>query len=208
MRRLRQAVEPLRQQRDLLKRSVGHLVSGSASTRHTLMQKIQDEHPVAALAEALEVSVRGFHAHRHKDQGQRRREDGELSAAIAPGFAASRQTDGCPRVTAALRQGGGRCGKNRVASLRRENRLTPRQKRKRWRPATTDGNHRQPVAENWLAKVPAPSQPDQVWVADITCIDTGEGGLSLAGLLDACTRRVVGWQTGDTLEASRVTPAW
>ena len=172
------------------------------------METMKDEHPVAALAEALEVSPSGFHAHRQKARGQRRQEDGELAAAIAPIFTASRRTYGCPRVTAALRQRGVRCGKNRVARLMRENRLVPRQKRKRWRPATTESNHRLPVAENWLAKVPAPAQPDQVWVADITYIDTGEGWLYLAGLLDACTRRLVGWQTGETLDASLVTQAW
>ena len=172
------------------------------------MNAMQNEHPVAALAEALEVSPSGFHAHQRKAQGQRHQEDRALSREIAPIFAASRQTYGCPRVTAALRQEGQRCGKNRVARLMRENQLTPRQKRKRWRPTTTDSNHHQPVAENWLAKVPAPDQPDQVWVADITYIDTGEGWLYLAGLLDACTRRLVGWQTGDTLEAGLVTRAW
>ena len=169
---------------------------------------MRNEHPITALAEALEVSRSGFFAHRQKAAGQRRQEDGELSAAIGPIFGASRQTYGCPRVTAALRQGGQRCGKNRVARLMRENRLVPRRKRKRWRPTTTDSNHRQPVAENWLAKVPAPDQPDQVWVADITYIDTGEGWLYLAGILDACTRRLVGWQTGETLAAELVTQAW
>lgn len=172
------------------------------------MNSMKDEHPVAALAEALEVSTSGFHAHRRKDQGQRRQEDQTLRRAIAPVFAASRQTYGSPRVTVALRQGGVRCGKNRVARLMCENALHPRQKRKRWRPVTTDSNHRQSVAENWLARVPAPDRPDQVWVADITYVDTGEGWLYLAGLLDACTRRLVGWQTGETLDASLVTQAW
>lgn len=91
-----------------------------------------------------------------------------MSAAIGPILAASRQTYGCPRVTAALRRSGVRCGKNRVARLMRENALRPKQKRKRWRPVTTDSSHRQPVAENWLARVPAPDQPDQTWFADIT----------------------------------------
>ena len=168
---------------------------------------MQNEHPVHALAEALEVSRSGFLAHRQKAVGQRRQEDGELNVAIGPIFEASRQTYGCPRVTAALRAQGVRCGKNRVARLMRENALRPRQKRQRWRPATTDSNHRQPVAENWLAKVPAPSQPDQVWVADITYIDTGEGWLYLAGLLEACTRRLVGWQTGETLAADAGDPS-
>ena len=111
-------------------------------------------------------------------------------------------------MTAALRQSGQRCGKNRVARLMRDHQLAPKQKRKRWRPITTDSSHRQPVAENWLAKAPAPDRPDQVWVADITYIDTNEGWLYLAGLLDACTRRLVGWQAGETLGAELVTRAW
>ena len=121
------------------------------------METMKDEHFLPALAQALEVSASGFHAHQRKNQGQRRREDQALSRAIRPVFAASRQTDGCPRITAALRQDGVCCGKNRVARLMRENRLVRRQKRKRWRPQTTQTNHRQPVAENWLAKMPAPA---------------------------------------------------
>ena len=131
-----------------------------------------------------------------------------MAREIAPIFAESRQTYGSPRLTAALRQQGRRCGKNRVARLMRENRLVPRQKRKRWKPTTTDSHHACPVVENWLSKLPAPDRPDQVWVADITYLDTGEGWLYLAGLLDACTRRVVGWQTGESLGASLVTQAW
>ena len=169
---------------------------------------MKDEHPIAVLAETLEVSVSGFFAHRRKAQGQRRQQDDALAVTIAPIFTASRRTYGCPRMTAALRQQGVRCGKNQVARLMRENRLVPRQKRKRWRPTTTDSNHGHPVAENWLARVPAPEQPNQVWVADITYIDTGEGWLYLAGILDACTRRLVGWQTGKTLAAELVTQAW
>ena len=172
------------------------------------MAKMKDEHSLPAMAQAMEVSESGFHAHRLKDQGQRRQRDQQLARAIKPVFAASRQTYGCPRVTAALRQGGVRCGKNRVARLMRENAMRPRQKRKRWRPSTTDSDHRQPVAENWLAKVPAPDRPDQLWVADITYIDTGEGWLYLAALVDVCTRRCVGWQTGETLAADLVTQAW
>ena len=126
MRRLRQEVDHLRQQRDILKKSVGHLVSGSASTRYTLMNAMKDEHPVAALAEALEVSPSSFHAHQQKAQGQRRQEDGELVRAIGPIFGSSRQIYGCPRVTVALRAQGVRCGKSRVARLMRENCLVPK----------------------------------------------------------------------------------
>jgi transposase InsO family protein len=172
------------------------------------MEAMKDEHPIAALAEALEVSRSGFFAHRRKGEKPRRQEDRALAERIQPIFGASRQTYGSPRITAALRQAGQRCGKNRVARLMRENHLRPKQKRRRWRPVTTESNPRQPVAEHGLAKVPAPDRPDQVWVADITCIDTVEGWLYLAGLLDGCSRRCVGWQTGETLEVELVTRAW
>ena len=172
------------------------------------MEKMQNEHSLPALAQALEVSASGFFAHRRKAERPRRRADDELVGVIRPLFAASRQTYGSPRLVAALRRQGVRCGKNRVARLMRENNLRPKQKRQRWRPVTTNSNHRQPVAENWLARVPAPSRPDQVWVADITYLDTAEGWLHLAGILDACTRRLVGWAAGESLDASLVTQAW
>ena len=168
---------------------------------------MQSEYPVAVMADALEVSKSGFFAHRHKEAGPRQQEDACLVAAIEPIFEES-WSYGSPRVVQALRERGQRCGKNRVARLMRERGLRRKQKRRHWRPQTTDSNHRQPVAENWLAKLPTPERPDQVWVADITYIDTGEGWLYLAGLLDACSRRCVGWQTGETLATSLVTQAW
>ena len=171
------------------------------------METMKNEYPVAAMAEALEVSKSGFFAQRHKEAGPRRQEDARLIAAIAPIFEESWHSYGSPRVVKELRARGQRCGKNRVARLMGEAGLRPKQKR-RWRPTTTDSNHARPVAENWLARVPAPTRPDQVWVADITYIDTGEGWLYLAGLLDACSRCCVGWQTGELLDTSLVTQAW
>jgi putative transposase len=89
-----------------------------------------------------------------------------------------------------LRDRGLRCGKNRVLRLMRAQGLKPRQKR-RFRPRTTDSRHDHPVAENWLAKVPAPDRPGQVWQSDFTYIPTAEGWLYLAFTLDACSRRCV-----------------
>jgi transposase InsO family protein len=63
------------------------------------------------------------------------------------------------------------------------------------------------VAENWLAKVPAPARPNQIWVSDITYLPTSEGWLYLAVVLDACSRKVVGWQVEEHMESSLVTAA-
>jgi putative transposase len=84
--------------------------------------------------------------------------------------------------------------------------LRVRQKR-RFVPRTTQSGHNQPIAPNWLAKVPAPGRPDQVWVVDITYIPTGQGWIYLAVVLDACSRKVVGWAMRASLETSLVTEA-
>lgn len=71
--------------------------------------------------------------------------------------------------------------------------------RRKYRVRTTDSNHKQPIAPNLLAKLPSTSGLNQVWVADITYVRTGEGWLYLASILDLHSRRVVGWAMKDTL---------
>lgn len=170
------------------------------------MNTLQADFEVEELAQALEVSPSGFYAHQHKAEGARARQDQKLRPQIQTLFEDSRRTYGSPRITAALRQAGQRCGKNRVARLMRENHWRARQKR-RFVPRTTQSEHDQPIAPNWLARVPAPDRPDQVWVVDITYIHTSEGWIYLAVVLDACSRKVVGWAMSVSLETSVVTEA-
>ncbi len=154
------------------------------------MEKLSRQYPADALAEALEVSESGFAAHRRKAERPRRQRDAQLRPLIRQSFEQSRRTYGSPRVQLDLRESGQRCGKNRIARLMREDGLRPKQKR-RFRPCTTDSRHPHKVAENWLAKVPAPDRPGQIWQSDITYIETQEGWLYLAFTLDACSRRCV-----------------
>jgi transposase InsO family protein len=154
------------------------------------MEKLTPQYPTDALAEALEVSESGFTAHRRKAQRPRRQHDAQLRPLISQSFEQSRRTYGSPRVQLDLRASGQRCGKNRIARLMRESGLRPTQKR-RFRPVTTDSRHHHKVADNWLAKVPAPDRPGQIWQSDITYLETQEGWLYLAFTLDACSRRCV-----------------
>lgn len=170
------------------------------------MNTLKADYQVEELAQALEVSTSGFYAHQHKAEGARARSDRRLVEKIRPLFHQSRCTYGSPRLCAALRRGGERCGKNRVARLMRENHLRARQKR-RFVARTTQSNHDLPISPNWLAKVPTPDRPDQIWVVDITYILTAEGWIYLAIILDACSRMIVGWAMGISLETSLVTEA-
>lgn len=167
---------------------------------------MQTHEPIQLLCQTLGVSRTGYYAHRQKLHRPRRQQDQRLVAQITPIFQESRRTYGSPRIHATLRRAGERCGKNRVARLMRQQGLRAKQKR-RFRPQTTQSQHGLPVAENWLAKVPAPTRPNQIWVSDITYLPTTEGWLYLAVILDACSRKVVGWQVEDHLESSLVTEA-
>jgi transposase InsO family protein len=168
---------------------------------------LKETYAVDQLLDALEVSKSGLHAHQHKAQGSRRQKDQELVKMIKPIFEQSRRTYGSPRICAALRAQGQRCGKNRIARLMRQSGLYARQKR-RFRLQTTLSKHNLPLTQNWLAKVPAPARPNQVWLADITYIPTAEGWLFLAAELDACSRKIVGWSTREDLSAALVLEAW
>jgi len=170
------------------------------------MNTLHAEYQVEDMAQALEVSSSGFYAHQHKPRGVRSRQDQQLLPKIQRVFHDSRRTYGSPRILAALRRQGERCGKNRVARLMRQKQLRARQKR-RFVPRTTQSQHDLPIAQNWLAKVPAPDRPDQVWVVDITYLPTTQGWSYLAVVLDAYSRKVVGWALGLSLKTSLVTEA-
>ena len=75
------------------------------------------------------------------------------------------------------------------------------------RPCATSSRHAQPVAANLLAARPAPTGPNQCWLTDITYLQTAEGWLYLAAILDRWSRRIVGWACGPTLHASLVLAA-
>jgi transposase InsO family protein len=170
------------------------------------MAQLKNDYSNSELCQALEISGSGSLAHERKDQRARRQQDRQLVALIEPIFRQSRGTYGSPRLCAALRQAGQRCGKNRVHRLMRQQRWRALQKR-RFRPRTTDSRHALPITANRLAQIKAPAQPNQVWQSDITYIPTAQGWMYLAVTLDRFSRRVVGWQLSHSLETPLVTEA-
>ena len=66
---------------------------------------------------------------------------------------------------------------------------------------------RHPIAPNRLAEAPKASAPNQIWVADITYIDTDEGWLYLAGVLDLYSRKIVGWAMSERIDTNLVLSA-
>lgn len=80
-------------------------------------------------------------------------------------------------------------------------------KKPRRRPKTTDSAHPHPPAANLLGTNATPTASNQIWITDITYVQTAEGWLYLAAILDAWSRRVVGWACSTTLQVSLVLAA-
>ena len=157
------------------------------------------EYAVNVLCATLDVSASGYHAWSRRTPSQRTQANAALLPLIAEAHRESRQTYGSPRITHWLRDHGQPCGRVRVAKLMRQAGIN-RRPRRRFRPLSlTDSNHNQPIAPNRLLEQAQPARTDAVWVADITYVETQEGFLFVAGILDRCSRRCIGWAMGDTL---------
>jgi transposase InsO family protein len=167
---------------------------------------MQADYPITILCEVFEVSRSGYHAWAGGRRSVRERGDAALQPKLRAAFAASRQTYGYPRMTIELREQGERVGKTRVARLMRQEGLWGRQRR-RYRPRTTQSDHNGPIAPNRLSKVPAITRCDQVWQADVTYLHTAVGWLYLAVVIDAYSKRVLGWAFSASLESDFVIAA-
>ena len=158
------------------------------------------------LCEVLAVSRSGYYRRQERPPSKRQRDDAQLAVQIAAAHLRSRQNYGAPRIVAELREAGTSISKRRCARLMKAHGLQGRKKHRR-RPRTTDSLHAHRPAENLLAKTAAPTGPNQAWMTDITYIETGEGWVYLAAILDVWSRRVVGWTCGPTLHVSLVLAA-
>jgi putative transposase len=169
---------------------------------------MRNDHPILTLCLHLEVSASGYYdwQRRRICPGPRAVEDQALTQEIGQIHTRSRQTYGAPRIEKELRKKGRCHGRNRVARLMKQKGLCGRQKG-RYRVQTTDSNHDQPLAPNRLVEAPKAAAPNQLWVADITYIETQEGWLYLAAILDLYSRRIVGWAMSRHLDTTLVLKA-
>lgn len=156
------------------------------------------QYKVAWLCETLLVSRSGYYdwQRRRQQPGPRQVANLQLRQRIRLEFARSRDTYGSPRLAQVLGCPGSH---NRIARLMRQERIWARQ-RSKFRVATTDSRHDSPIAPNRIRELKA-QRADQLWVTDATCVLTGQGWLYVVAVLDAYTRRVVGWAMGAILDA-------
>jgi putative transposase len=151
----------------------------------------QAEHSVALMCQLLGVSTSGYYAWSTRPVSERARRDAELMDKIRAIHERSRGTYGVPRIHAELKAEGIDVGRKRIARLMREAGLEGVSRRRRR--GTTKRDPKARPAPDLVNREFVADGPDKLWVADITYIPTWAGFLYLAVVIDAWSRRVVGW---------------
>ena len=167
-----------------------------------MMRELRLDYPVVLLRRVLSVSASGYYAWVDRPLSQRAREELRLELEIRAADRRTRQTYGPERLQCDLAEHGVRVGVCRIKRIRKKLGILCMQKKKI--KATTDSKHKLPVAENLLSQQFKVSQPNSVWVSDITYIPTDEGWLYLAGHKDLFTGEIVGYAMGERLTRNLV----
>lgn len=176
-------------------------------TTYTWIKQHREAFPVKTMCRVLDVARAAFYAWL-KDPV---RPHQQHRKALAEKIEQVRRepylnTYGSPRMTEELLARGVAVSENTVARVMKEADLRA-DSGKRFVPCTTDSDHDHPVASNKLDRDFTADALNRKWLSDITCIPTREGWLYLAGVLDCCSRKIVGWSMNVTMKAELVMDA-
>ena len=168
------------------------------------MSENRARYPIAVMCRVLDVSSSGYYAWVKRRPSARTVTDAALIVEIRAAHAASKGTYGAPRIQIDLADAGIRVSRKRIARLMRNAGLAGVSRRKGTVTTVRDGARQAPdlVDRNFTA-----DRPNMLWVADITYIPTWAGFLYLAVVLDAFSRRIVGWSMATTLHTQVVLDA-
>lgn len=150
------------------------------------------------MCQVLEVSRSGYYAWKNRGPSNRELENQQILKIAKESYEHNRGICGLDKMLADVREKFPECSRHRLYRLQKRNNLYSKRKKKF--KATTNSNHKLPVAENLLNQDFNIDKPNTVWVTDITYVDTLEGWLYLATVKDIYTKEIVGWATADNMK--------
>jgi transposase InsO family protein len=178
--------------------------------RYAFIQENKHLWPIRLQCRVLGVSASGYHQHlaRRRIIDQRRHlSDEVLLVHIRTIYAETRGAYGWPRIWRQLRAQSVRVGKRRVQRLMKKHGIRARGRR-RFRVMTTDSRHHLPVAPNLLDRKFDVAAPNRAWVGDFTYVETEQGWLYVAVVIDLFSRRIVGWSMREDMRSDLVIDAF
>ena len=158
------------------------------------------------MCRVFDVKRNKYYQWLQKPLSERKKKDEILESKIRIIHYKSKGRYGSPSIHNVLQGQGERVSRKRVARIMRENKIVSITKKKF--KATTNSKHSFPVCSNLLKQNFYSKRPNQAWVGDITYIQTNEGWLYLATVIDLFSRMVVGWAVSERITAELVEKAF
>lgn len=172
-----------------------------------MIQELTPDYPITLLCLTLKVGRSSYYdwLKKREIREQQERDKAFLLFHIQRVFHSKKKTYGYRRIFRHLCTEKIPCYENQIKQLMKEEQLHV-QRRRRFIP-TTDSNHTSPISPNWLNQDFQASRPNQKWVGDITYLESEEGFLYLAVVLDLYSRRVIGWSLQSHLKGDLIIDA-
>jgi len=170
-----------------------------------MIKKNSVNYPIRLMCKMLRVSPSGYYDWRDRPPSKRAQENALLSAKIKTIFDEEKERAGAKRIAKRLSLEGMRVSRHRIARIMRANGWRAKAA-KRFK-ATTNSDHKLPVAPNLLQQNFSASKANEKWVSDITYVWTEEGWLYLAVVMDLYSRMVVGWSMSERMTSKLVIDA-
>ena len=166
--------------------------------RFRFIEDRRADYPVTIMCVVLGVSPAGYYAWRSRPESRRSAANRDLVDDIKRVHRNTHGRYGSPRIHVELNAQGRGVSRGRIERLMHRHGIRAIMARPR-RMRTTDSRHDLPIAPNLLDRNFIAAAPNRIWLADITYIETGQGWLYLAAVMDLYSRRIVGWATRDHL---------
>lgn len=173
--------------------------------KYAMIKANQKYYSIRMMCRLLCVSTSGYYAWTVRLPSLRTQENTKLAKAIKYIFEKEKGRPGAMRITKRLQAEGHSVGRHRVANIMKSQGLCAKAARKF--KATTNSNHKLPVAPNLLQQCFEASKPNEKFVTDITYISTDEGWLYLATVMDLYSRMLVGWALSERMTSVLVVNA-
>jgi putative transposase len=168
--------------------------------RFRFIEDRRADYPVTIMCDVLGVSPAGYYAWRSRPESRRSAANRELVDDIRRVHHDTSGRYGSPRIHIELKAQGRGASRGRIERLMRHHGIRAIMARPRW-VRTTDSRHDLPIAPNLLDRNFTATAPNRIWLADITYVETNQGWLYLAAVMDLYSRRIVGWAMADHLRA-------
>jgi putative transposase len=166
--------------------------------RFRFIEDRRADYPVTILCGVLGVSSAGYYAWRSRSESRRSAANRDFVDDIKRVHRDTRGRYGSPRIHAELKAQGRGASRGRIERLMHRHGIRAIMARPR-RVQTTDSSHDYPIAPNLLERNFTATAPNRIWLADITYVETDQGWLYLATVMDLYSRRIAGWAMADHL---------